>query len=133
MTTEVHDMEVTTANHRSKSFSFTKSKKDKAQFRRNVNFFKNSTKEAMFISKANPGWIMKKPKLEEKRSFPFQDAKRKYTFSDLDLLGILDDLLEKGIIQLPQPMRSKEAGRTTNANIIGIIGCSATLSKSHHA
>ena len=59
-------MHVTIANHRSKSFSFAKSKKDKAQFRRNVNFFKNSAKEAMFISKAKPGRIMKKPNWKRK-------------------------------------------------------------------
>ena len=95
----------------------------------------------MFISKAKPGRITKKPKLEEKRSLPFKDAKkrcptlkelqeRKYAFSDLDLFGILDDLLEKWIIQLPKPKRPKEVGRTANPNIVGIIGWLVTLLKS---
>jgi len=53
--------------------------KDKAEFRRNVNFFKNSTKEAMSISKAEPVQITRKPKREEKRSTPFKDATRRHS------------------------------------------------------
>ena len=50
-------------------------------------------------------------------------------FSNLDLLGILDDLLEKWIIQLPQPKRPKEARRTANPNMVSIIGWSGILLK----
>jgi len=39
---------------------------------------------------------------------------KKYPFPDLDLSGMLDDLLEKGIIELPPSKRPKEAGRTNN-------------------
>ena len=52
LATKAHDMEVTIANHHGNSFDFVKLKKDKAEFRRNVKFSKNLTKEAMFMSKA---------------------------------------------------------------------------------
>ena len=37
---EAHDMEVRITNYHDNSFSFAESKKDKAEFRRNVNFSK---------------------------------------------------------------------------------------------
>ena len=43
-------MEVTIANHHGKSFSFIESKKDKAEFKRNVKLSKKSVKKAMSIS-----------------------------------------------------------------------------------
>ena len=40
--------------------------------------------------------------------------KNKYPFSDFDLLGMLD-LLEKGIMQILEPKKPKEVGRTSNS------------------
>ena len=68
---------------------------------------------------------MGKLKLKNKNSGPFKDAVRrcprfkelqekKYPLSDLDLSGVLDDLLEKGIIQLPELKRPEEVGRITD-------------------
>ena len=42
--TKAYDMEVTIANHHKTYFGFTESKKDKAEFKRNVGFSKNFTK-----------------------------------------------------------------------------------------
>jgi len=53
LVTKGHDMEATIAIHREKSFGFTESKKDKAEFRRNANVSKNSTREQISISEAN--------------------------------------------------------------------------------
>jgi len=39
---------------------------------------------------------------------------KKYAFRDLDLLGMLDDLLEKGITELPPPKHLKEATKTND-------------------
>jgi len=81
------------------------------------------TKEAMFTSISQPVRITGKPKFEDKKSMSFKDATRKrptikelqgnkYPFPDSDLSGMLDDLLEKGIIQLPELKLPEEAGRT---------------------
>jgi len=66
----------------------------------------------MAISKAEPVHIIGKLNSEEKKSAPFKDTiRRRPTLKELqekesvypclDLLGVLDDLLEKGVIQLP--------------------------------
>ena len=39
---------------------------------------------------------------------------KKYPFPDSDLLGMLDDFLENGIIELPAPKRPEEVGKTTD-------------------
>ena len=39
---------------------------------------------------------------------------KKYPFPDLDLSGMLDDLLKKGIIELPPSKRPEESGRTND-------------------
>jgi len=99
-------MKVTIANHN--SFDFIKSKKEKVEFKRNVKFFKNSTKEAMSISTSELIWIIGKLKLE-------------YPFLDSDLLGMLNNHLEKGIFKLPETKRLKEVGRTVDSKCISTI------------
>jgi len=80
----VHDIEVTIANRYGTSFGFAESYKDKAKFKRNVEFFENSTKEPMSVFKAEPIRIMGKAKTKEKRSTPFKDAtKRRPTLKEL--------------------------------------------------
>jgi len=71
--------------------------------------------------------ITGKPNSEDKMSTHFKEATRrhpclkklqekKYLFPASDLLGLLDDLLEKGIIELPESRRLKEDGRTADPN-----------------
>jgi len=102
-------MEVTIANRHNSSFSIAQPKKDRAEFRKNIKFFKSSIEKAMTIAKAEPVWITRRPNSEGKRSMPFKDTIRKhptlkelqekrYPFPDSDLLGMLDDFLEKGVI-----------------------------------
>ena len=99
---------MTIVNYHGNSFGITASKKDKAEFKRNVKLSRNLTKEAMSMSKVKLVRIMEKSKLEEKRSMPFNDAIRrrpklkelqvkKYLSPDSDLSSVLDDLIEKGV------------------------------------
>jgi len=69
-------MEVMIANHSGNSFGFTELKKDKAKFKISVKFSKNSTKEVISISNAEPVRITRKSKLEDKKS-AFIDATRR--------------------------------------------------------
>ena len=79
----------------------------------------------MTVSKAKRVRSAGKPNSEKKRSVPFKDTVRrlptlkefqekKYPIPDSDLPGMQDDLLEKGLIQLPNPKRLKEVGRTAD-------------------
>ena len=125
LATKAHDMEVTIANRRSNPLSFGESKREGTEVKRNVKFSKNSAKETMNVTKAKLVRITGKPNFEKKRSMPFKDTMRrlptlkelqekKYPFPDSDLLGMLDDLLKKGVIQLLEPKRPEEVGRTAN-------------------
>ena len=76
-TTKVHDIEVMTANLHNNSFDFAESK-DIAEFRRSINFSKNSTKEARSISNSSPIWSMGNLKLEYKNSAPFKGGARRH-------------------------------------------------------
>ena len=125
LATKAHDMEVTIASRRTNSFYSTESKRDKVEFDKNVNFSKGMTKEAMSTSTSQPIRILEKPKLGGKKSSSFKVVsnkrptlkelqEKKYPFPDSDLSGMLDDLLEKGVIELPEPKRTEEVGRTAD-------------------
>jgi len=60
LATKAHDMEVTIANHRGTSFGFAESKKDKAEFKRNIEFSKNSNKEVMSVFEAEPSELQER-------------------------------------------------------------------------
>ena len=103
-------------------FSTAESNRDQAKVKKNVKFSKKSTKKTMIVFKFVPICITGKLNSEEKRSMPFKDTMRrrltlkelqekKYSFLDSDLPGVLDDLLEKGVIQLPEPKMSEKVGR----------------------
>jgi len=55
-------MEYTIPNHLGNSFCLTKSKKDKAEFNKNVKFSKNLSKEEISISRSELVRIIGKPK-----------------------------------------------------------------------
>jgi len=123
LATKAHDLEVTIANRCESCFGFVQSKNDKAEFKKNVKFPTRSTKEAMTISNAGLVRISGGPNPKEKRSVPLKDTirrrptlkelqEKRYPLPDSDLLDMLDDLLEKGVIQLPDPKRLEDVGRT---------------------
>jgi len=128
--TKVHDKEVTIAGRRGNFFYFTESRNDKVKFEKNANFSKSATKEAMSTSISQPIRIMGKEKPKGKKSSSFKVAtkkrttlkelqEKKYPFPDSDLSSMLDDLLEKGVIELPKPKGPEEAGRTADPKYCG--------------
>ena len=83
LATKAHDMEVIIANCRETSFGFAELK-DKVEFKRNVEFSKSYTKEAMSVFKVEPGQITGKWRREEKKSTPFKDVtSRRPTLKEL--------------------------------------------------
>ena len=123
-------MGVMIASRHGNSFYSTESRKDKVEFEKNVNFSKSTTKEAMFTSTSQPIHITGKPKFGGKNSLSFKVAtkkrttlkelqEKKYPFPDSDLSSMLDDLLEKGVIELPKPKGPEEAGRTADPKYCG--------------
>ena len=78
LVTKAHDMEATITSRCENSFYPTESKKDMVEFRKNVKFSKNKAKETMATSASQLIRIIGKPKLEDKKSSPFKDAKKKH-------------------------------------------------------
>jgi len=133
-------MEITIASRHANFFYSTESKRDKVEFKKNVNFSKGTTKEEMSTSTSQPIHIMEKPKLRGKKSSPFKVAtnkhptlkelrEKKYLFPDSDLSGVLDDLLEKGVIEFPELKCQKKLGEPSTLNTIGTIESLVTLLK----
>jgi len=125
LATKAHDMEVTIANRRDSSFSVTESKNDGAEFKKNAKFSTSLIKETITISKASPIQISRGPNPTEKRSAHFNDTfrrrptlkelqQKKYPFPYSNLLGMVDDLLEQGVIQLPEPKRPEDVKRAAD-------------------
>jgi len=112
--TKAHDMEMRIANYHNKSSSLYEFKKDKGDSKKSSKPPKASMKETMTISTEEPIRISGKSKPKGKKtSFSKETTKnrptlkelqeRNYSFPDLDLSGMLDDLLESKIIKLPKP------------------------------
>jgi len=125
LATKAHDKEMTIASCRNKSSSSSDSRKDKGEFNKNLKSSKSSSKEFMVVSSGEPIRISGKPKYENKKSGFSKDTgkkrptlkelqKKKYPFPGSDLLGMLDNLLENGVIKLPQSKRPEETGRVTD-------------------
>ena len=74
LATKAHDMEVMIASRCDNSFYSIESRKEKVEFKKNVNFSKSTTKEAMSTSTSQPIRITGNPKLESKKSPSFKVA-----------------------------------------------------------
>jgi len=118
-------MEMIIPNRCDKSSSSYEFKKDKGQTKKSSKPSKASTKDTMTTSIEKLVRILGKSRSEEKKGSSSRDegrkrptlkelSEKKYPFPDLDLSGMLDDLLENGIIKLPAPKRPEEDERTTD-------------------
>ena len=125
LATKVHDMGMTIANCRGKASPTFEARKEKGDLKKNVKSSKSSTKESMSVTTSKLFRISRKQGAEEKPRPSTRDAgkkrptlkelqEKKYPFLNSDLLGILDDLLEKGIIELPPSKHLEEAGKTND-------------------
>jgi len=70
-------MEVTIASRRDNSLSFAETKRDWAEVMKNVKFPKNSTKETVTATKAEPIRITRKSNATEKRGMPFKETMKR--------------------------------------------------------
>ncbi|KAK9677082.1 hypothetical protein RND81_11G120500 [Saponaria officinalis] len=114
LATRAHDMDITIASHGGRLFPRSESKPERKEFKKTDKSFKSNTKDenlrATKVGKEGnifQGYMRTRPTLKELE-------KKKYPFPDSDLAGMLDDLLEKKVIELPESKRRNEAGRTTD-------------------
>ena len=138
LATNAYDMEMMIANRHSKPSSLYEFKKNKGDSKKSSKLPKASMKETMTISTEEPVRISGKSRPEGKKtSFSKETTKRrptlkelqekKYPFSDSDLSGMLDDLLENEIIELSEPKQLEEAGRTNDPKYYHYNGASSHI------
>uniref|UniRef100_A0A2N9I0X6 Uncharacterized protein n=1 Tax=Fagus sylvatica TaxID=28930 RepID=A0A2N9I0X6_FAGSY len=104
LATRAHDMELSLASRGEKNLPIAEHRKER---------------------KDNPSGIFAKEKKEDRTRGPSQERERRrltlkemeektYPFPDSDVPGMLEDLLEKEIIKLPECKRPEEMGRTND-------------------
>ncbi|KAH7861560.1 hypothetical protein Vadar_027729 [Vaccinium darrowii] len=124
LATRAHDMEISIANHGGKNPPILEKPSDKRDVKKGDKFSKGTTKDSMMVTTASVKITTKDKKREVKREFrPVEKDKhltlkelqaKKYPFPDSDVLGMLEDLLEKKVIQLPECKRPEEIGRVND-------------------
>ncbi|KAA0042128.1 ty3-gypsy retrotransposon protein [Cucumis melo var. makuwa] len=107
-------------------------RKEKKEVKSTQKVLKGATKEAMVVSTTPLKLVSKEKKMEkrqdegENRRPTLKERQEKiYPFPDSDLPDMLDQLLEKQLIQLPECKRPTEMGRVNDPIIANIIGSSA--------
>ena len=117
-------MELSLASQREESLPIVEHRKERKDVKKGDKFSKPMIKESMAIV-AEPVRIFTKEKKEERMRGPSQESERcrlmlkemkekTYPFPDSDVPGMLEDLLEKEIIKLPECKRPEEMGRTND-------------------
>ncbi|KAH7845011.1 hypothetical protein Vadar_034180 [Vaccinium darrowii] len=124
LATRAHDMEISIANHGGKNPPILEKLSDKRDVKKGDKFSKGTTKDSMMVTTAPVKITAKDKKGEVKKEFrPVEKDKRltlkelqakKYPFPDSDVPGMLEDLLEKKVIQLPECKRPEEIGRVND-------------------
>ncbi|PIM97563.1 hypothetical protein CDL12_29966 [Handroanthus impetiginosus] len=122
LATQAHDMELSMANHGAE-LPIEEKKKDKKDFKKSEKNMKTSIKESMVVKAAT----VKFPTIEKKNNDKVenQDAssgkrtlkemqEKEYLFPDSDVPHIFDELLARKLIELPQPKRPEEVGKTND-------------------
>uniref|UniRef100_A0A2N9G5F2 Uncharacterized protein n=1 Tax=Fagus sylvatica TaxID=28930 RepID=A0A2N9G5F2_FAGSY len=107
-----------------KSLPIAEHRKERKDVKKGYKFSKPIIKESMAIA-AEPVRIFAKEKKKERTKGPSQERERRrltlkemeektYPFPDSDVPGMLEDLLEKEVIKLPECKRPEEMGRTND-------------------
>ncbi|KAA0031754.1 ty3-gypsy retrotransposon protein [Cucumis melo var. makuwa] len=123
LATRAHDMELSIANRGNNDLLVLEVRKEKKEVKSTQKALKGATKEAMVVSTTPLKLVSKEKKMKkrqdegEKRRPTLKERQEKvYPFPDSDLPDMLDQLLEKQLIQLLECKRPAEMGRVNDPN-----------------
>ncbi|KAA0053464.1 retrotransposon protein putative ty3-gypsy sub-class [Cucumis melo var. makuwa] len=123
LATRAHDMELSIANRGNNDLLVPEVRKEKKEVKSTQKVLKGATKKAMIVSTTPLKLVSKEKKMEkrqdegEKRRPTLKERQEKvYPFPDSDLPDMLDQLLEKQLIQLPECKRPAEMERVNDPN-----------------
>ncbi|CAL8991155.1 unnamed protein product, partial [Prunus brigantina] len=125
LATRAHDMELSIASHGGKHEPVIEHKKEKVFGQKTDKPVKKPTKEAMTINtvpvkistrdKKREVKRMESPREVDRRRRTLKELEEKtYPFPDSDVAGMLEDLLEKKVIELPECKRPEEMNRVND-------------------
>ncbi|KAA0062536.1 ty3-gypsy retrotransposon protein [Cucumis melo var. makuwa] len=117
-------MELSIASRGTKDFPVPEVRKDKKETKSAEKVVKSSVKESMVVnttplkfSKRKEGRAEKKDDGSERRRLTLKERQEKvYPFPDSDIADMLEQLLEKQLIQLPECKRPEQAGKVDDPN-----------------
>ncbi|KAA0033246.1 ty3-gypsy retrotransposon protein [Cucumis melo var. makuwa] len=123
LATRAHDMKLSIASRGTKDFPVPEVRKDK-EAKSAEKVVKSSMKESMVVntsplkfSKRKEGRAEKKDDGSERRRLTLKERQEKvYPFPDSDIADMLEQLLEKQLIQLPKCKRPEQAGKVDDPN-----------------
>ncbi|KAI5343265.1 hypothetical protein L3X38_011141 [Prunus dulcis] len=118
-------MELSIASHGGKHEPIMEQRKEKVLGQKTDKLVKKPTKEAMTINTVPVKISTRDKKKEVKRMEPSREVDRRrrtlkeleektYPFPDADVVGMLEDLLEKKVIELPKCKRPEEMNRVND-------------------
>ncbi|KAA0065384.1 ty3-gypsy retrotransposon protein [Cucumis melo var. makuwa] len=119
-----HDMELSIASRGTKDFPVPEVRKDKKETKSAEKVVKSTVKESMVVnttplkfSKRKEGRAEKKDDGSERQRLTLKERQEKvYPFSDSDIVDMLEQLLEKQLIQLSECKRPEQAGKVDDPN-----------------
>ena len=125
LATRAHDMELSLSSHGEKGLPVDQQHKEKKDARRGDKSSRSMVKESMVIAVEPMKISSKENKRMEKRAGPMLEREKRrltlkemeektYPFPNADVRGMLEDLLEKNVIKLPECKRPEEMGRTND-------------------
>ncbi|TYK24843.1 ty3-gypsy retrotransposon protein [Cucumis melo var. makuwa] len=124
LATHAHDMELSIVSRGTKDFPISEVRKDKKETKGAEKVVKSIVKESMVVnttplkfSKRKEDIAEKKGDGNERRRLTLKERQKKvYPFPDSDVADMLEQLLEKQLIQLPECKRPEQAGKVDDPN-----------------
>ncbi|TYK25790.1 ty3-gypsy retrotransposon protein [Cucumis melo var. makuwa] len=124
LATRAHDMELSIADRGTKNFPVLEVRKDKKETKSAEKVVKSTVKESMVVnttalkfSKRKEGRAKKKDDGSERQCSTLKERQKKvYPFPDSDIADMLEQLLEKQLIQLSKCKRPEQAGKVNDPN-----------------
>ncbi|KAA0040518.1 ty3-gypsy retrotransposon protein [Cucumis melo var. makuwa] len=125
LATRAHDMELSIANRGAKDFLVQRTRSDKNEINDTKKIANNVLNESMLVQETPLKSFSKRKETKHKRNHDDDEKRRPtlrerqkkvYPFPDSDVADMLEQLIEKQLIQLPECKRPEQAGKVDDPN-----------------
>ncbi|TYK16519.1 retrotransposon gag protein [Cucumis melo var. makuwa] len=125
LATRAHDMELSIANRGAKDFLVQRTRSDKNEINDTKKIANNVLNESMFVQETPLKSFSKRKETKHKRNHDGDEKQRPtlrerqkkvYPFPNSDVADMLEQLIEKQLIQLPECKRLEQVGKVDDSN-----------------